>query len=237
MPEPLPHDRDLRELRSLDEVVSGLESLIHGGAVGPAAADAVATANGRHRLLVGIAGSPGSGKSTIGAMLVERLNAVEPRAVLLPMDGFHLPQARLVMLGRRDRMGAPDTFDVGGFITRLHALRAAGPEPVLVPGFDREIEEPVPDAMSIPATASIVVVEGNYLLMQSGGWQHVLPLLDVSYFVELDRDIRLERLIARHERFGKSPDAARSWALGPDEANARLIEESAAQATHRIRLP
>ena len=109
------------------------------------------------------------------------------------------------------------------------------PDPVLVPGFDREIEEPVPGAMSIPASANIVVVEGNYLLMQSGGWQEVVPLLDVSFFVDLERGIRLERLIARHERFGKSPDAARDWALGPDEANARLIEESAARATHRIR--
>ena len=163
-------------------------------------------------------------------------------------------------------MGAPDTFDVAGFITTLRALRASGrstgdagntgdagdtgnagdtgdaadsaetPDPVLVPGFDREIEEPVPDAMSIPASVHIVVVEGNYLLMQSGGWQEVVPLLDVSFFVDLERGIRLERLIARHERFGKSPDAARDWALGPDEANARLIEESAARATHRIRL-
>lgn len=239
----MPRDRDERELRSIDEVITGLESLIHGTA---GRANARADAVSDHpRLIVGIAGSPGSGKSTIGATLVERLNAApspamqstgEPRAVLLPMDGFHLPQARLVELGRRDRMGAPDTFDVGGFVSTLHALRAVGHEPVPVPGFDREIEEPVPDSMSIPATASIVVVEGNYLLMQSGGWQNVLPLLDTSYFVELERGIRLERLIARHEQFGKSPDAARDWAFGPDEANARLIEESAAQAMHRIRL-
>ena len=208
------------------------------------------------RIVVGIAGSPGAGKSTIAEQLV----ALLPGAALLPMDGFHLPQSRLVELGRRDRMGAPDTFDVDAFTAVLAALRpaaagavappavaapaVAAPAPavgnsgvtVLAPGFDREIEEPVPDAIVITPEFPIVVVEGNYLLLGDGGWERVAPLLDATFFVSVDRDIRLARLVARHERFGKSEADARAWALGTDERNAVLVEASAHAATHTIAL-
>ena len=184
------------------------------------------------RTIVGIVGAPGAGKSTIAALVVERLG---PSAVLLPMDGFHLPQARLVELGRRERMGAPDTFDVEGFVATLRAVRTAGVA-VHAPAFNRENEAAVPDAIVITPAFRTVVVEGNYLLLDSGGWERVAPLLDVSFFVDLDPDIRLARLIERHQRFGKSPADARAWATGPDEANARTIEATAHRADHRIRL-
>lgn len=200
------------------------------------------------RTLVGLAGAPGSGKSTVGEALVARLNAGghgtadpamptnRPRAQLVSMDGFHLPQARLVELGRRDRMGAPDTFDVDGFLALLRLLRSARGA-VAAPGFDREVEEPTPGAVEIGRERSLVVVEGNYLLHDEGGWGAARPLLDLALFVGLERDIRLTRLIARHERFGKTAAEARAWALGPDEANARLIERTRGQADHEIRLP
>ncbi|RNE67454.1 nucleoside/nucleotide kinase family protein [Cryobacterium tepidiphilum] len=189
-------------------------------------------AAGRARTIVGIAGSPGSGKSTLATDVVARLG---PRAALLPMDGFHLPQATLRHLGRRDRMGAPDTFDVGGFAATLAALRRPG-ETVRAPGFDREVEEPVPDAITIGPERDVIVAEGNYLLRGRDGWEAVAALLDLTLFLELDDGIRLARLIERHERFGKTPEAARAWALGPDQANARLIADTARHATHRIRL-
>lgn len=182
------------------------------------------------RRVVGIAGPPGAGKSTIAADLVAAL----PDAALLPMDGFHLPQAQLQRLGRRDRMGAPDTFDVDGFIGILASFRNDG-ETVVAPGFDREIEEPVPGAITIPLSFRTVVVEGNYLLLRSGGWERAAPLFDATFFVRLDDGIRLQRLIARHERFGKSPADARAWATGPDEANARIIAATARHADHVIR--
>ena len=181
------------------------------------------------RRILGIVGEPGAGKSTIAAAIAAQLGAA-----LLPMDGYHLPQAELVALGRRERMGAPDTFDVPGFIETLRELRAGGT--VNAAGFDREIEEAVADSVLIPASAATIIVEGNYLLLGDGGWERVAPLLDATFFVSVDRDIRLARLIARHERFGKSPADARAWALGPDERNAVLVGASAHAATHTIAL-
>ncbi|MFC0680459.1 nucleoside/nucleotide kinase family protein [Lysobacter korlensis] len=187
-------------------------------------------AAGSGRTVVGIAGAPGAGKSTLAARLVERLGA---EAALLPMDGFHLPQRRLVDLGRRDRMGAPDTFDVPGFLHVLRRVRA-NDGAVPAPGFDRTVEEPVPDAIRIGPEHTVVVVEGNYLLLDSGGWEGAAGLLDVTFYVEVPRDVRLRRLIDRHVAFGKSPEAAEAWALGPDERNAELIAGTASRARHRV---
>ncbi|WP_211161148.1 nucleoside/nucleotide kinase family protein [Microcella alkalica] len=173
------------------------------------------------RVLVGIAGAPGAGKSTVATALAARL----PGAVVLPMDGFHLPQARLVELGRRDRMGAPDTFDAAAFVALLRRLRdaASAGSTVLAPGFDRTVEEPVPDEVALPPQRPIVIVEGNYLLLERDGWGPVADLLDLAVGLVVDDAVRRERLIARHIAFGKSPDAAAAWALGPDERNAVAI--------------
>lgn len=182
------------------------------------------------RRILGITGPPGAGKSTVAAALAARLS----RTAVLPMDGYHLPQARLRELGRRERMGAPDTFDVEGFLRTMASLRSSN-GPVLAPDFDRAIEEPVPDGIVTQPEVD-VIVEGNYLLLDSGGWERVAPLLDVTFFVDVADDIRIARLIERHERFGKSPEAARAWALGPDARNADVIAGTARRADHVIRL-
>ena len=150
----------------------------------------------------------------------------------MPMDGFHLSQAELVRLGRRDRMGAPDTFDVDAFVRVLAQLRDSGVT-VLVPAFDREIEEPVPDAIEIGADIPIVIVEGNYLLHDRDGWERVRPLLDTVIYLDPDDAVRRERLIARHVAFGKTPAEAEAWVARSDDPNAALVAATAHRA-HRI---
>lgn len=189
-----------------------------------------------YRSLIGIVGAPGAGKSTIAEQLVE---ALTPRAALLPMDGFHLPQSTLVELGRRDRMGAADTFDVDAFRATLLSVRRGfgnSGHPVTAPGFDREREEPVPGAIDISPEFPLVVVEGNYLLLDSGGWERTAPMFDLTFYVDLDEETRIERLTARHRKYGKTAADARAWALGPDQVNARLIRGTAARADYRIAL-
>lgn len=183
-------------------------------------------------LIVGLAGAPGAGKSTIAAALSAEL----PGSAVLPMDGFHLPQAELVALGRRERMGAPDTFDVDAFVALLERLRDLhnSGETVPAPGFDRRVEEAMPAQIALTPELWCVIVEGNYLLMREHGWHRVAPLLDLSVGIVLDDATRHERLIARHIAFGKTPDAARAWALGPDERNAAAIAATLERADYLL---
>lgn len=174
-------------------------------------------ANRGGRVLLGIAGPPGAGKSTLAAGVVGALGP--DRAALVGMDGFHLPQAVLDHAGLAGRKGAPETFDAAGYVALLRRLRAADDEVVWAPGFDRRLEEPVARAVEVPASMPLVITEGNYLLH----WPQVRPLLDECWWVDCPEGVRRSRLVARHSAHGRSPEEARRWAYGSDEANARLI--------------
>ncbi|MCX4820034.1 nucleoside/nucleotide kinase family protein [Streptomyces sp. NBC_01142] len=173
------------------------------------------------RLVLGIAGAPGAGKSSLAAHLVDSLDGL---AVLVPMDGFHLAQAELRRLGRADRKGAPDTFDAAGYAALLARLRAPAPgETVYAPAFDRALEEAVAGSIPVPADVPLVVTEGNYLLHDEGPWAQVRPLLDEVWYLEIDDAVRVSRLVDRHVRFGKQRPYAERWVQESDEPNARLV--------------
>ena len=159
-------------------------------------------------VLIGVAGEPGSGKSTLTASLVAALQADGTTAVLVPMDGFHLANVALAALGRAERKGAIDTFDGAGYTALLTRLRGAGSDTVWAPTYDRSIEESVANAIAVPAGTDVVVTEGNYLLVDDGPWSAVRWLLDEAWAVEVDPDLRMERLVARHVEFGKPPEQA-----------------------------
>ena len=186
------------------------------------------------RCILGIAGAPGGGKSTLAAALVAELGPDAAR--LVGMDGFHLAQAELERLGRADRKGAPDTFDASGFAALLRRLRAREDAVVYAPLFRREIEEPVACAVPLPREVPLVVTEGNYLLVADGDWADVRALLDEAWFVEGDEDRRRDWLIARHIEFGKAPDFAREWVLRSDERNAELVATTRPRADLVVRV-
>lgn len=187
-----------------------------------------------HRFILGVIGKPGVGKSTFTQFLNEHV--ASEFLSILPMDGFHMSNEKLIELGRRDRKGAPDTFDVDDFAQSLALVKAGHGSAIRFPIFEREIEASIPDAGLIPAQAKLVVVEGNYLLHDDFGWEKIGNYLDESWFLDVDDELRMQRLIARHIQFGKTPDAANEWSRGTDEVNARLIEQSRSRATFTVAL-
>lgn len=184
------------------------------------------------RSVLGLTGAPGAGKSTLASALVAALSGT---AVLVPLDGFHLDDRVLDALGRRQRKGAPDTFDAGGFVHLLRRLVDRADDVVYAPRFDREQERSVAGALAVPRDVPLVVVEGNYLL-GDGDFSPVRSLLTECWFVDLDGPTRRARLVERHLRHGRSPEAARAWVRDTDEPNARLIEATRGRADLVLRL-
>lgn len=177
------------------------------------------------RALLGIAGAPGAGKSSVAARLVADVDG----AVLVPMDGFHRTTADLEARGWVAERGTPRTFDAEAYVALLRTLRAGGA--ARAPAFDRDREEPVPEAILVPADARLVVTEGNYLLLDQPPWLHVHELLDEVWFLEVPEQLRIERLVARHVRYGREPAAAWQRATsGSDAANARLVAGTRSRA-------
>jgi pantothenate kinase len=165
------------------------------------------------------------------------VGALAPGAVLVPMDGFHLANQELIRLGRRERKGALDTFDAGGYVALLRRLRDAVEDVVYAPDFRRQIEEPIAGAISIPRDVPLVVTEGNYLLVDEAPWSAVHGLLDEVWYLDTEEAVRIERLVARHVAHGKPPAAARAWSLGTDQHNAELVSRTRENADLLVRLP
>jgi pantothenate kinase len=172
------------------------------------------------RAILGISGAPGAGKSTTAARLAA---SIGKPAVVVPMDGFHLHDDELARLGLSDRKGAPETFDVRGYVALLRRLRAETEHTVYAPEFDRSRELSVAGAIAVRPEHRLVITEGNYLLYDQEGWGDVLPLLDETWFVEGSEEVRLRRLVQRHVEHGRPHDLAYRWATVSDQANAHIV--------------
>jgi pantothenate kinase len=186
-------------------------------------------ADGQRRVL-GITGAPGAGKSTLAREITE---ALDGRAVLVGLDSFHLSNAELHRLGRHARKGAADTFDAAGYQALLRRLRPQQDEIVYAAEFDRSLEESITCVVPVHRDVPLVVTEGNYLLVDDDRWGATAGLIDQIWYVEPGEDVRMERLIARHMRFGRSPQEAHERSYGSDQRNAELIASTRPRA-HRI---
>lgn len=185
------------------------------------------------RVVLGICGAPGAGKSTLAEQLVHRFGH---EAVVVPMDGFHLHDDELARLELSQVKGAPDTFDVAGYLALLRRLRTESGHTVYAPAFDRTRELAVAGAVAVHPDHRFVVTEGNYLLYDAPGWADVHGLLDEVWFVEADEETRLARLVDRHEAHGKPRDLAQRWATVSDQANADLVAGTGERADLVVRV-
>lgn len=183
------------------------------------------------RILVGIAGAPGSGKSTLATEIVDAIVARDGAgaAALVPMDGYHLDNAELDQRGLRAVKGAPQTFDVAGFTGLVRAIRTQSTL-IRYPLFDRALDRTIPDAGQLDPATSVVVLEGNYLLLQSGGWQDLHPLFDLTVMLSVPMAQLRDRLVARWLTYGLVQADAVARAEANDIPNARLVIGNSAAA-------
>ena len=186
------------------------------------------------RAVLGLAGPPGAGKSTLATRLVAALGE---RAAYVPLDGFHLSNAQLDRLGLRSRKGSEPSFDVWGYEALLRRLTAEPTREVYVPDFDRTLDEPVAARHHVPATARLVVTEGNYLACAGPGWRAARRLMAEVWYVDAPPEVRDARLMRRHTTYGRSPEAARAWIDANDAPNAALVEGSRAHCDLVLDLP
>lgn len=182
------------------------------------------------RAVLGIAGAPACGKSTLTEWLVATLSEQAPgRVAHVGMDAFHLGHRVLQRRGLVPVKGAPRTFDPVGYAHLLERVRRSG-ETIYAPVFHREIEDSIAHEVEIGPDVSLLVTEGNYLLLDEPPWDRVRPLLDEAWFVHLDDGERHQRLLSRHLHHGHDKHEALERTYGSDEANAQLVNGSAGQA-------
>jgi pantothenate kinase len=200
------------------------------------AREAVALVCDRSRAILGIAGGPGAGKSTLVDELIARIGAAKGAdwVAHVPMDGFHLADAQLDRIGARGRKGAPDTFDAAGYAHLLERVKREVDNPVYVPGFDRTLEQPLAAALVVLPSARLVVTEGNYLLLDHPDWIRARRAMDAVWFVASEEAMRIERLVARHIQFGKTPHEARAWVAATDQRNSELVAGTVGRADRVI---
>ncbi|MGN6407299.1 MAG: nucleoside/nucleotide kinase family protein [Curtobacterium sp.] len=198
---------------------------------------AVRLAADGQRSVLGIAGAPGAGKSTLARRIVAEVDAVHGTgtAVQVPMDGFHLANAALDALGRHDRKGAIDTFDGDGYVALVRRLVAGDDTVVWAPDFDRRVDEPVAGSIAVPRGTRLVVSEGNYLLDDSAPWAALADLFTETWFCAVDDTVRLDRLVGRHMRHGRDHEAARTWAVEVDGVNAARVAPTVIRASRTVR--
>lgn len=187
-------------------------------------------AEGQGRFLTALAGPPGAGKSTLAAELVAALGK---GAKVVPMDGFHYDDAVLIARGARNRKGAPDTFDVQGFRHLLTRLRVE--EEVAIPLFDRDLEISRAGADIVGPEDRILIVEGNYLLLNEAPWPDLAPLFDLTIWIDVPETELDRRLTDRWAHYGKTPDEARAWIDGNDMPNIRRVSQGSRPADLVIR--
>ena len=194
------------------------------------AADAWRLTGGLPRAVLGLAGPPGAGKSTLARGLVAHLGE---RAAYLPLDGFHLSNRQLERLGLTSRKGSEPSFDVWGYVALLRRVLEDTGADIYVPDYDRTIDEPIAARHLVPPAARLIVTEGNYLACDLPGWREAYALMRECWYVEAPGGVRQTRLVERQLAGGRNEEQARNWVAMNDDPNGELVEKSRDRC-HRV---
>ncbi|CAK7215493.1 hypothetical protein SBRCBS47491_002500 [Sporothrix bragantina] len=206
--------------------------------------DDLAAKGPSYRFLVGIAGVPGSGKTTLGAAVaagINNLSADGDIARAIPMDGFHYSRAHLAAMPNPQeaihRRGAAFTFDAEGFLDLVQRLRRHPHDTVLAPSFDHALKDPLADAVAIPPTARIVLIEGNYIALNRSPWKEAAAVMDRLWYVDTPADVAVARLARRHLASGIVADEKEAWerASGTDGLNAEDVRANLLPVDEKIK--
>jgi pantothenate kinase len=173
--------------------------------------------------LVGIAGPPATGKSTLAERLVADLAKAGHAALFCPMDGFHLTNAQLDEAGLRSAKGRIDTFDGPGFAAAVSRLQNR--VPFWWPLYSRQSHDPIAKGTRIEGTEAAFVIEGNYVLGDDEPWGTAAKALDLRIFVDASDALLRQRLMTRHQRSGRSETEALEKIANTDMPNARAIRD------------
>lgn len=203
-----------------------------GGLADELLAAAITLVGGSGRVVLGIAGAPGAGKTTLAELLVREVGARQGAdwVAHLPMDGFHLADRQLHRLHALGRKGSPDTFDAQGYAHLVERMTTEPDKWIYAPGFDRTLEQPLAADIVVPPSARLIITEGNYLLLEGGAWPRARAAMREVWFVSGNDEQRVDRLVRRHITFGKRPQAARAWVESSDQVNAELVSAGSTQA-------
>jgi len=179
-----------------------------------------------NRFIAGIAGGPGSGKSTLAVKLKELINskAKSDLAQIFPMDGFHRKNSELERSGLISVKGAPETFDLEGYISMLNRIKLG--ENLNAPIYSREAHDVIDNALPVEPHHKIIITEGNYLFSDLEGWCEIKDIIDLKIFLEIERDVCEKRLLERHMRGGKTEAEALEKIKKVDMKNADLIAQT-----------
>ena len=184
-----------------------------------------------------IVGAPGSGKSTLSAELLRRFSTgSEAGAVVIPMDGYHRYRAELNVMpdpaAAHRRRGAPFTFHAEKFVSDLTLARESGAG--WFPSFNHRVGDPVENDVAMDTTHRLVIVEGNYLLLDDEPWRQLQRLFDQTWFLDVSFDVIQKRITKRFQAIGLTPEAAESRFFGNDLLNAKLVVEQCRHVADRV---
>ena len=189
-----------------------------------------------NRFILGLTGAPAAGKSTLAENLCTRWNDKHQNtAIIVPMDGYHLSNEQLKEAGTLHLKGVPKTFDAVGFVNKIRKIKNEPNKIHYCPLFDRSIEASIQDEIRVLPTHTMIIVEGNYLLLESEPWASLREHFDEVWFIEADAEALAQRLLERHQSAGKNTQEAQEKMNSTDLPNAELIGNTRSRATRIVR--